>query len=155
MAQVEQFKIYCAVYGVLEREGKIFALRRANTGYADGHLHFPSGHVEAGELPVAAIIRELKEEAGIDVRAADVVPLHVQFSTGHNPGDRTYANFYYKILRWEGEPHVAEPHKADEAVWLDAGDLPDNFIRFQRPPVQPVAGQTFVSEFVRKQGDKL
>jgi len=38
--------------------------------YGHGHWDFPKGHIEAGETPEEAALRELKEETGLD---ADLV----------------------------------------------------------------------------------
>ncbi|MGW7821571.1 NUDIX domain-containing protein [Streptomyces puniciscabiei] len=39
--------------------------RRAGDVYAAGHWHAPSGHLDAGEEVVAALMREPLEETGI------------------------------------------------------------------------------------------
>jgi hypothetical protein len=44
------------VHLVLRRDGKILMGRRANTGYGDGLLHLPSGHLERGESVIEAVI---------------------------------------------------------------------------------------------------
>jgi len=40
--------------------------------YSKGHWDFPKGHVEKGETDIAAMLRELKEETGIE--DAKIVP---------------------------------------------------------------------------------
>ena len=50
---------------LVNRAGRVLFGQRQNTGYEDGAWHLPSGHLEAGESVVAALIREAKEEAGI------------------------------------------------------------------------------------------
>ncbi len=35
--------------------------------YEEKHWDFPKGHIEEGETPVAAMLREVKEETGLDV----------------------------------------------------------------------------------------
>ena len=69
----ERNKAVPAVYLILERDdGCILLMRRCNTGYQDGNYNLPSGHVEDGELPKAAMVREAKEEIGIDVAQEDL-----------------------------------------------------------------------------------
>ncbi|MPZ25464.1 MAG: NUDIX domain-containing protein [Micromonosporaceae bacterium] len=55
------------VHLIIRREGRIVMLRRANTGYGDGRLHLPSGHLERNESVVDGVIREAKEEIGVKV----------------------------------------------------------------------------------------
>ena len=54
---------------------------RQNTGYEDGAYHLPSGHLEAGESVVAALIREAKEEIGITIRPEVVEFAHVMHNS--------------------------------------------------------------------------
>ncbi len=68
---------------------------------------FPGGHVEPGEMTDAAVIREVKEETGLDFRPSDygpvkyskdmnggilAVPFHANW---HGVGDHDHFNFYY------------------------------------------------------------
>lgn len=53
----------------LHRDGEILILKRAG-GYAGGGWFVPGGHVEFGETPVQAAVRETEEEAGITLDPA-------------------------------------------------------------------------------------
>jgi dATP pyrophosphohydrolase len=53
-----------AVVRVVGRGWRVLTLRRA-TGRSPGSWEFVHGHIEPGELPVAAARRELREEAGL------------------------------------------------------------------------------------------
>jgi 8-oxo-dGTP diphosphatase len=50
----------------LHRDGEILILKRAG-GYAGGGWFIPGGHVEFGESPLQAAVRETVEEAGIEL----------------------------------------------------------------------------------------
>jgi len=65
------------VHLILRRAGRILLLRRANTGYGDGRLHLPSGHLERDESVVAGVIREAREEVGVVVEPAALRCVHV------------------------------------------------------------------------------
>ncbi|MBY0537911.1 NUDIX domain-containing protein [Patescibacteria group bacterium] len=115
-----------AVFIVLEKDGKIFMLRRANTGWSDGLLTVPAGHVDKGDFVIESAIKEAKEEAGVSINPEDLEFLHVDFIRDE------YVNFYFKATKWEGEPGVGEPEMASEGIWCDLANLPDDIV----PPIQ-------------------
>jgi 8-oxo-dGTP diphosphatase len=56
------------VCGVINDEaGRVLACLRPAGKHLGGLWEFPGGKIEAGESPGAALIRELREELGIDV----------------------------------------------------------------------------------------
>ncbi|MBC8091774.1 MAG: NUDIX domain-containing protein, partial [Pseudonocardia sp.] len=50
-------------------DGQVLFGRRHNTGWADGKLGLPSGHLEDGESAPAGIAREAQEEIGVTITA--------------------------------------------------------------------------------------
>ena len=48
-------------------QDRLLLLRRANTGFLDGYYSLPGGHVEAGEEVAGAAVREVAEEARIEI----------------------------------------------------------------------------------------
>jgi 8-oxo-dGTP pyrophosphatase MutT (NUDIX family) len=66
------------LYVLLQRpDGKILLLERSGTGYADGQLCPPSGHLEAGESVVQGVVREAREETGVLIEPGDLIFRHV------------------------------------------------------------------------------
>jgi len=55
------------VIGVLRRGDELLAIRRAAGIAKGGCWCFPGGHLEYGETSRMAVVRELREELGIDV----------------------------------------------------------------------------------------
>ena len=109
-----------AVFVILERDNKIFFLRRANTGWADGLLNIPAGHVDKGYQPREAAVKEAKEEACVDIEIEDLEFVHTDFLRDK------YSNFYFKAKKWKGEPAIGELHLSSEAIWIDKDHLPDD-----------------------------
>ncbi len=64
-------RIRRGVIGIVQRDCRQLLIRRAAGIPKGGAWCFPGGHVEAGELPKQAVVRELREELGIDV-----APIH-------------------------------------------------------------------------------
>jgi 8-oxo-dGTP diphosphatase len=100
--------------GILIRPDDQFLLGSRPDGkpYA-GWWEFPGGKLEAGETPRQALDRELHEEMGITVTAAQ--PWLVQTFT--YPHATVRLNFF-KVTSWTGEPH---PHEGQAFVWQTPG----------------------------------
>lgn len=62
----ERFRLAAAVYGiVIDGDDRILLMRRAGSGYRDGQLSLPAGHLDGGEDAVTRLVRELSEELKI------------------------------------------------------------------------------------------
>ena len=134
-----------AVYLLLMRDGKVLVARRCNTGYEDGNYQVPAGHVEEGELPRQALVREAKEEIGIDLKADDLELVHTSYLAKHDETDNR-ADFYFKATKWSGEIRNAEPEKCDELRWSDPDDLPPNTTPHVRRAIQDAQKGILYSE---------
>ncbi len=61
---------------IMDSKGHIFITKRSmEKSYAPGKWENPAGHVQAGETPVHAVIRELFEETGITVKEGQITLL--------------------------------------------------------------------------------
>jgi len=118
----EHTQVKVSVLAYIVKDNKILFQRRFNTGWEDGKYTVPSGRVDKGELPKEALIRELKEELGIDVKNEDL-----QFIYSNFIRDK-YSIFMFKVNNWQGEPKIMEPDKCDELTWFDLENLPENIL---------------------------
>ena len=101
------------VAAVIERGGLFLAARRTEPPELAGLWEFPGGKVEPGEDDVAALIRECREELGVEVEVGEAVgPEYVV------PGGTMVVHTYRATLV-TGEPAPIESH--DELRWLAAG----------------------------------
>lgn len=57
---------------IVRREGKILLTKRLPGAHLEGYWEFPGGKLEEGESPEAALVRECREECGIEVRVRDI-----------------------------------------------------------------------------------
>ena len=134
----EKFKSLSAVILLLTRKKdnheEVLFQKRKNTGYCDGFYDFAaSGHVEANESMKHAMVREAKEEIGIDIKEED---LEFICMIHKNSNGKIYYNGCFKANQWEGEPIINEPEKNEELAWLDINDLPSNLIDDRRMAIE-------------------
>lgn len=107
-----------AVYLIMRQEGKILGIFRTNTGYMDGFWTLPSGHVEKEELPLRGMIRETKEEVGIDVEADKLKFAHLMTRPAENEtGERV--DIFFETNEWKGPIGNPEPDKHGKVEWVD------------------------------------
>jgi len=123
-----RFKLVSAVHLFLIQEDQILLLRRFNTGYEDGNYSVVAGHLDGGEPVKSAMIREAKEEIGIDILDRDLEVVQVM----HRLSDDERIDFFLRASTWAGEIKNMEPHKCDDLTWYPIDDLPHNIIPYVR-----------------------
>ena len=97
--------VLVAAVALIDRDGRVLLSQRPLDKQLGGLWEFPGGKVEAGERPEAALIRELKEELGIDVAESCLAPLTF--------ASHAYEDFHllmplYVCRRWKGQVVGAE-----------------------------------------------
>ncbi len=142
----EHHKIFAASYLILKKDNKVLMLRRFNTGFKDGEYGLPSGHLEEWEHPSDTIIRESKEEIGIDVSPESLRCVHVIQRRSGERDPREYADFFFVCDAWSGEPGNMEPHKCDDMQWFPMDNLPSNTIGYIREVLNYIESGEFYSE---------
>ncbi|MGH8675967.1 MAG: Nudix family hydrolase [Burkholderiales bacterium] len=106
---------------VIERADGAFLLAQRPAGKAyEGWWEFPGGKVHDGERAQAALVRELREELGIDVSAA--FPWITRIFT--YPHATVRLNFF-RVVEWSGEP---QPREKQAIRWQ----------RFDAPMAEPM-----------------
>lgn len=147
MAQ-ERFKAISASYLVLIKDGKVLLLRRFNTGYQDGNYSLPAGHVDAGENFTQCVVRESKEEIGVDVKLEDVKVTHVMHrNSGFDLGEQgNRIDVFFTAEKWGGEIENKEPEKCDDLSWFDLDKLPENTIPYVKQAINCIKDKIFYSE---------
>ena len=142
----EKFKLIPAVYLVLRRDNEVLLLQRANTGYQDGSYSVVAGHMDGDELGTTAMIREAKEEAGIDLKPEDLTFVHLVHRLNRETGDERI-DVFYEAYNWTGEVTNIEPHKCSDLSWFPMDDLPENTIPLIRNVLNHVKNSEYYSEY--------
>jgi 8-oxo-dGTP diphosphatase len=109
---------------LVDVDGRVLIARRPEGKQLAGLWEFPGGKVEPGERPEAALIRELREELGIEVSESCLAPFVF--------ASHAYDSFHllmplYLCRRWEGTV-VAREHSA--LAWVK----PDRLADYPMPP---------------------
>ena len=102
-------------------DGKLFVVRRC--GKRDiGLWEFPAGKVDEGELPSAAVRREYREEAGLDVGFTARHQFHIEHIDDANPEMTIYYYAARKSTGWEVARHK-ERGNFDKSGWKTPDEI--------------------------------
>ena len=102
---------------VVVREGRVLLTRRRDDQHLPGLWEFPGGKLEDGESPEATVVRECREEIGIDVEVARILEV-----THHRYPEKDVLLLFYRCSLTGGE--VQHLEVADHA-WVCPSDLGD------------------------------
>ncbi|KPL54023.1 8-oxo-dGTP diphosphatase MutT [Prosthecomicrobium hirschii] len=111
--------VLVAAVALIDPDGRILLARRPPGKSMEGLWEFPGGKVEPGESPEAALIRELEEELGIEVKSECLAPLTF--------ASHVYPNFHllmplWVCRRWSGTVVARE---GQALKWVRPRDLRD------------------------------
>jgi 8-oxo-dGTP diphosphatase len=113
-----------AACALVDTDGRVLLARRPEGKKMAGLWEFPGGKLNPGETPEAALIRELKEELGIDVTAACLAPFAF---ASHDYGGFHLLMPLYLCRRWKGIPR---PRENQTLTWVSAQRLSE----YEMPP---------------------
>jgi len=112
----------CVTYLLREVEGRTeVLLGRKKTGLGVGYHVGLGGKLEGDETPVLAAVREIEEESGVVVDAADLEPRGELLYLFPHREAWSQRSTVFVARRWRGDP--VETDELDPA-WHDLGSLP-------------------------------
>jgi len=108
--------VACAL---IDADKRVLIAQRPEGKTLAGLWEFPGGKVEPGERPEVTLIRELREELGIEVAEACLAPLTF--------ASHAYESFHllmplYVCRRWDGQVIARE---GQQLAWVRANKLRD------------------------------
>lgn len=104
---------------LIDPEGRVLLARRPPGRSMAGLWEFPGGKVDQGETPEAALVRELREELGIDTWTSCLAPLTF--------ASHAYEAFHllmplFACRRWDG---ILSPREGQELAWVRPNQMRD------------------------------
>jgi 8-oxo-dGTP diphosphatase len=104
---------------LVDPDGRVLIAQRPEGKPLAGLWEFPGGKLEPGERPEDALIRELREELGIAVKAACLAPLTF---ASHGYDDFHLLMPLFICRRWEG---FVQSREGQALKWVRAKALRD------------------------------
>ena len=126
----ERFMVVPAVYGVLVDGDRLLLMRRSGTGYRDGLLSVPAGHLDGGEDALSGLLRELREEICVEADRASCQLALVMHRAPETADDKEYVDLFFTVGAWSGTPLIGEPDKCSELVWVARDDVPAGVVDY-------------------------
>ena len=138
----DRFRAFVSVHVLFMKNDEILLLLRKNIS-SDGFYSVVAGHLDGKETVTQAIIREAKEEAGVDINPKDFEVKTVCHSySKHN--NREFIQFYAICKKWEGRLINNEPDKCGELKFFPINNLPENMVPYVRDGIKKtLAGVNF------------
>lgn len=102
---------------MVDIEGRILLAQRPQGKSMAGLWEFPGGKVEPGETPERALIRELKEELGIDTSESCLAAFSF---ASHSYDDFHLLMPVYVCRKWDG---IIQPREGQSLKWVKITDL--------------------------------
>lgn len=107
---------------ITDARGRILLARRTEGRDLAGRWEFPGGKQEPGESPEDALVRELREELGIEARVGDPI-----ISVPQQYPDKRLCLDVRHLTGWTGTPRG---HEGQALAWV----APDKLARYDMPP---------------------
>jgi 8-oxo-dGTP diphosphatase len=116
-------------YALAVRDDSVLLVRISARGFHTGSWTLPGGGVQHGEPPRATVVREVREECGVDCTVGELVTAHDDHFSGTAPSGR-YEDFHavslvYAVTLADGaEPRLAEVDGTTDAVaWVPIAEV--------------------------------
>jgi len=120
-------KLFVAMKAFILHEGKVLILEEAKgkeSGTNPGKFEFPGGKMNPGEKPEEALVREVKEETGLDIKP--IRPFHVLEWQPVVNGEQWQTVGIYFECKVMGDSKVKLSHEHESFQWI----IPEDFEKY-------------------------
>lgn len=104
--------VLVAAVALVDADGRVLLAQRPPGKAMAGLWEFPGGKVDAGETPEAALVRELREELGIDTAESCLAP--IAFASHSYPDFHLLMPVFVARV-WKGTP---TPLEGQQLAWV-------------------------------------
>jgi len=118
----------CGGLPVRRREGKVEVLLIKQFAHKDS-WGIPKGHMHEGETQEQCAIREIREEAGVEVKLGQRLP---DVGTVFRDEDKTVVSWLTEVVGSDEPRHDDPDSEVADARWFDINALPTLHV-YQRP----------------------
>jgi 8-oxo-dGTP diphosphatase len=116
--------VLVAACALIDSNGRVLIAKRPEGKSMAGLWEFPGGKVEAGERPEQTVIREMREEIGIEIQENSLAPF---VFASHRYPDFHLLMPLFLCRSWEG---TAQAREALEIAWV----RPEGLTGYPMPP---------------------
>lgn len=116
--------VWVSAVALIDSDGRVLLAQRPPGKKMAGLWEFPGGKIETDETPEQALVRELKEELGIDTSVSCLAPLTF---ASHRYDDFHLMMPLFACRVWEG---IAVAKEGQNLVWA----YPREFDKYPMPP---------------------
>jgi 8-oxo-dGTP diphosphatase len=131
--------VLVSAVALFDADGRVLLTQRPEGKPMAGMWEFPGGKVEPGETPEACLVREIREELGVEICENCAAPLTFV--------SHAYEHFHlvmmlYVCRKWQGIP---QPMEGQQLAWKYPRDMRD----LPMPPADvPLVAALLDSRFV-------
>ncbi|MDB2530209.1 (deoxy)nucleoside triphosphate pyrophosphohydrolase [Paracoccaceae bacterium] len=111
--------VLVSAVALVDADGRVLIAQRPEGKAMAGLWEFPGGKIEPGETPEVALVRELKEELGIETWDSCLAPLTF---ASHSYDDFHLLMPLFICWKWQG---IVAPKEGQKLKWVYAKELRD------------------------------